>query len=393
MPAGRAPNVDPQRPAGLKADLDRRMNAAQAAMRAHEVRLLVAVCAGAPSQAGWVRYFTGAPLWGQRAFLILRSDDSERVLVTRSPDDTEWLRLTAIDTRVESTLIQKVAPVDRLITLIRGITGGTGRIGFLHVDTLVLAELMSLRRELPEIAIIDMTADLERLRRIKSPYEIEAIRHTGRILAEGFELFAERARPGRLAAEVAGEVDGFVRAKGCTLGEARYAFGGSPFPTRVAPDRRFRVDDVVLLHLAYVGPQGYWYELASVFSFRTLSAQAEQQVRTSTLALQAAAQAARSGSTYRALAAAVDRVFTDHGLRAVDTHIPHCHGIGTDEEETPFPTADDWPILERMVLALHPALPPAKGQGFPVAETFLVEQEKAAPLSPVASLYRQLAPS
>src|SRR5437870_9549177 len=97
----------------LKRDLERRVRVAQGVMRERGLAALVAVCAGAPHHNGWIRYFTAAEMWGGRVYLILGPHILERRIIMRSTYDAEWVRQQAVDTVVESTLIEQISPVDR----------------------------------------------------------------------------------------------------------------------------------------------------------------------------------------------------------------------------------------------------------------------------------------
>jgi Xaa-Pro aminopeptidase len=359
-------------------------------MSAQGVNLLVGVCAGAPHHNGWIRYFTGAEMWGGRVFLVLRADTLARHIIMRSTYDAEWVRQQALDTTVESTLIEQVAPVERTIAAIREFAGGRGRVGMLRMHTLTPAEYTALREALPDVEMVDVTEQMNQVRQLKSPFEIEAIRETGRILSRGMDLFASLARPGRLASEVAGEVDGYLKGQGCFWGRVKYSLDQRPYTLPAAPDRRFARDDVVLFQFVHCGPSGYWYELARVHSFVDLPSDTARRLQTMELAISEAARMAVPGGTYGALSGAVDRIFTDHGFVVIGKHTFDCHTIGTDETEGQLPPAPDWQFRDGMVLGMHPATLLEGGYGFLLCENFLVQPGGAVPLSPMSSFYRRL---
>jgi Xaa-Pro aminopeptidase len=374
----------------LKTDLDRRVKAAQGLMKAKDLKLLIAACYGAPHHNGWIRYFTSAEMWGGRVFVLVRPDATTRHVVMRSTYDAEWVRQQALDTTVDSTLIEQVSPMERTIELVAEATGGRGRVGMLRMHTLTPTEYAAFTKAFPDLELVDVTDELNQIRQVKSAFEIEAVRETGRILASGMDLFARIARPGRLALEVAGEVDGYLKGQGCFWGRVKYSLDQRPYTIFAAPDRRLQRDDVILFQFVHSGPLGYWYELARVHSFTDLPVDTKRRLETMELAIQEAAKVAVPGGTYARFSATVDQVFRDRGFTVVGKHTFDCHAIGTDETEGPSPPPPDWQFKEHMVLGVHPATLLEGGHGFLLCENFLVQKGGAVALSPQPSFYHRL---
>ncbi|MGH2404476.1 MAG: M24 family metallopeptidase [bacterium] len=374
----------------LKADLDRRITAAHALMKAKDLKLLIAVCFGAPHHNGWIRYFTSAEVWGGRLFLLIRPETSTRHVVMRSTYDAEWVRQQALDTTVDSTLIEQISPMERTIELVAAATGGRGRVGMLRKHALTPSEYHGFQKAFPDLDVQDVTDEFNQIRQIKSAFEIEAIRDTGRILATGMDLFARIARPGRLALEIAGEVDGYLKGQGCFWGRVKYSLDQRPYTVFAPPDRRLAHDDVILFQFVHSGPLGYWYELARVHSFMDLPADTKRRLETMDAAIREAAKVAVPRGTYREFSETADRVFRDSGFKVIGKHTFDCHAIGTDETEGPSPPPADWQFKENMVLGVHPATLLEGGYGFLLCENFLVRSGGAIALSPMPSFYQRL---
>jgi Xaa-Pro aminopeptidase len=377
-------------PAGLKQDLDQRVAAVQAVMRDAGTDLLIAACAGAPGQAGWVRYLTGAPLWGPRTFVVVAANEARRTLVTRAPDDTNWYRLTAIDTDIESTLTKKITPLDGLLAMIRARLGSDGRLGVVSPEIYSPLETAGIRALVPESRIVDLTRQLWNLRQKKTAFEIRAMRRTGTLLAAALDRFESIARPGGSALEAAGALDAYFRSHGSPGGYVRYAFNQDPVPAPAVGSRQFGVDDVVLVHLAYAGPLGYWGELSSVFSFRPLAPEVRQRVEISAKALRSVARAIRPGRTRRDAGNAADRAYRTFGVAANGRHGPDLHTIGTDEDEDWSNPDRDGVLEQGMPVAVHPAPVLADGRGFFLARTYVVGATGARALSPSRPPHRQI---
>ncbi len=371
----------------LSADLDRRVLAAQALMRAHDLKLVVAVCTGAPQFNGFLRYFTGAEMWGGREFLVLRPDTLERYVVIRSTYDAEWLRATAINTRVDSTLLEFLPPVRRFIQVAAELTGGRGRLGVLNLQHLTAPESVAIRDALPHAELVDLTAEMNGVRQIKSPFEIEAVRHTGHILAEAMTRFETLARPGKHAAEIAGNIDGFLKGRGCFWGRVTYARNLQPETMLPSPEWIFGPDDVFVLRLTHAGPHGYWYDLSRVFSFRDLPPKAARRLEVTDAAVREATRFLVPGETSRQVSDAIDRALASEGLTATGRSPGDCQSLGTDQGDS---TGAELEFRDGMVVGLHPAARLKDGLGFALCETFLVQPQGGTALSSMPSFFKRI---
>lgn len=375
----------------LRDDITRRVAAAQGLMREHDLTAIVAVSTGAPSQTGWIRYFTGADLWASQAFVVIEREHPEPIIVLWSNYLAEWIKTMATTTRIESTLERQVPPSQRLIEILHDLTGGRGRVGTLNLDrTMFVEDYRALTAALPALELTDLTDRMNRIRQIKSPFEIEAFRDMGRLMAQAFGVFEQHARPGRATLEVASLVEGFLRGRGCFWGRAKYALDERPYTLPAARDRVFRADDVVLFQFVYQSPLGYWYEIGRLYSFRPLPRATATRYEAMTHALRESARLAVPGRTYGELSALSDRIFQEHGLSVVGKHTEDLHSIGTDISDGPSWYTDDWQLQENMVVALHPASLVEGDLAFFLCENYVVRPDGAVPLSPVTSFYSQL---
>jgi methionyl aminopeptidase len=243
---------------------------------------------------------------------------------------------------------------------------------------------------LPGVERVDVTMAMDRLRQIKSPFEIEAMRETGRLLGDGLDMFAERARPGVNASALAGEIEGYLRGRGCYWGTSKYSLDLKPYLFPTTLDRRFTLDDIPVFEFVYSGPLGYWYILSSLYSFVPLPREVERRLRATEDAITETARIAVPGATCGDIAAASDRVFAAHGLRVVDRHTVDCHPIGTDINDGPGDLAPDWELRENITIAIHPASLAEGDVGFFLCDIFVVRPGGAEPLSGRGSFYQLL---
>jgi Xaa-Pro aminopeptidase len=377
--------------ASLAQDVERRVRVLQSLMKARDLTAVLALATGAPSQTGWLRYYTAAELWEHHAFVVIERDHSEPLVVVESDDLAEGIRRMATTTRVESTFARRVLPIHRVIDVIADLTGGRGRVGVLGLDAqLPLWRYQAFRSALPAIELVDITDEGNRRRMIKSPVEIAAMREMGHLLNEGLDLFATRARPGLSLSEVAGEIEGFLRGRGCFWGTSKYSLDERPYLFPASPESRFAAADVILYEFVYSGPLGYWHILSSLYSFRPLPADTAHRLRATLDAIRETARIAVPGATCGAIAGASDRAFKEHGFTIVGRHTVDCHPIGLDINDGPRDIPPDWQLEENMTLAVHPASLLAGDLGFFLCDIFLVQHGGAVPLSPRTSFYELL---
>lgn len=375
----------------LRDDVQRRIRAVQRNMRERDVKVILAVSSGAPSQTGWIRYFTAADLWAGQAFVLIERDHPEPIVVLWSNYLAEWIRTMTTTTRVESTLERRIPPMRRVIEIMSDLTGGTGRVGTLNVDrSLFYGDYRTFREAFPALELQDMTDEINLIRQIKSPFEIEAMRDMGRLLMEGFQIFEAQARPNRATLEIAGEVEGFLRGRGCTWGRAKYSLDERPYTLPAARGRTFRRDDTILFQYVYQSALGYWYEVARLYSFEPLPKATARRYRAMEQAMHEIAKLAVPGTTYGDISTASDRIFREHDLNVIGKHTEDVHSIGTDISDGPPWYTDDWQLKENMVVALHPASLVEPDLAFFICENYVITPKGAVPLSPLPSFYMQL---
>jgi Xaa-Pro aminopeptidase len=375
----------------LRADIDRRLAAARAIMRQHDVRLLAAALAGVPGRTGWLRYFAGAHSPASRAFLVIEPGDNDPLVVVGSDEAAAWVKASATTPRIESTAAAGISPVERLIQIIGDHTQGRGRLGTLSVNDFTFdSEHRALTEAFPDLTFVDLTEAVNQVRQIKSPFEIAAMEDMGRILTEALDLFAELARPGRSMMEVAAEIEGFLRGRGCLTGRIKYSLGERPYTIPPVPGQRLSPKDIFVFQFVYMSALGYWYELSRLYSFRPLPAATARRLRAMEDAMAEGMALSVPGSTYSTISAASDRVFADHGFAVIGKHTEDCHTIGTDIQDGLTITPDGWELRDGVVLAMHPASLLQGDLGFFLIDHVVVQSGGGARMAPANPLYQLL---
>jgi Xaa-Pro aminopeptidase len=375
----------------LAADIERRLAALRRLMREHDVRLVVAAVAGTPGRTGWLRYFAGADVPTPRAFVIIEPAAADAWVIVGSEHDAAWVAATATTRRIESAHALGVAPIRRVIDVIGDHTGGRGRVGGLSLhDVLFSAEHDALAAAFPDLELVDLTDAANGVRQVKSPFEVAAMEDMGRVLTEALDVFAGRARPGRSMVEVAGEVEGFLRGRGCLGGRIKYSLGERPYTIPPLPGQRFTPRDIFVFQFVYLSPLGYWYELSRLYSFRSLPPRTARRLRAMEQAMAETARLAAPGNTYGMIRAAADRVFADHGFDVIGKHTEDCHTIGTDIRDGSNITPNGWELRDGMVLALHPASLLDGDLGFFLIDHVAVRPGGGVRLAPSNAFYQRV---
>jgi Xaa-Pro aminopeptidase len=178
---------------------------------------------------------------------------------------------------------------------------------------------------------------LARLRSVKTPIEIERIRHASKLALKGFKEASEVIAAGRREDEVVADIeaafsriahDGFERGRGyffCMSGPNSAKAGGAYARTR---RRVLEKGDLVMIHANTFG-DGYWTDITRTFVVEVERPTQRQQHMEGAIAeaRSAALRLVSPGIQARAVDAAARGVLVQHGFGAEFSH-PTGHGVG-----------------------------------------------------------------
>jgi Xaa-Pro aminopeptidase len=281
-----------------------------------------------PAQASWIK---DRRFWGYGATGSIM-------------DQREWLKLLV------GTLAEKGLAHGRI-----GLEQDNGqRLG------MTLADFEQLRAALPDVDVCSSSPVVQPVMAIKSDLEIAKIRRSCQITCEAFKKAMGALRVGMREDEAAGMVRAEMFRGGAT-GQGFLALFGGPrgiWADAIASDYRFRRGDMIMFdggccvdgyfadvsRMAWVGEPSAqdraWYELA-------------RQANASALA------AIRPGATMRAVHAAGQRPFREHGAGdlLVFGNGQLGHGFGLTLHELPdIAATSDETLKPGMVIAVEPAI-------------------------------------
>ncbi len=205
---------------------------------------------------------------------------------------------------------------------------------------------------------VSATADVEELRRVKTPEEIEWLRQAAELADRGYQFFVETAAVGMREYELVAEVEGFLKSQGAEDNFMLIASGGTEVVGMKPPtERKLQKGDSVITELTPC-VNGYYAQICRTV---VLGEPSKDQIESFAIfyeAQQAAQDLIRPGVKASDAAKAQNDVFRKYGYGdytgAKYTRVRgHCLGLYPDE--TPHILEDvDYVFKENMVVIAHP---------------------------------------
>ena len=230
-------------------------------------------------------------------------------------------------------------------------------IGLITPGALPYALVSALKEQLAEASFIDITADIDPIKAIKSDEEIVLIRRTAELQDAVFAEVLKEIRPGLRDIDVTS----IAQRKGQMLGSEQGIFLGgsspvgirSPFVPRYMQGRTLQKGDHLSLLIEINGPGGFYTEIARTVVLGKASSELKDAF--------AAVKAAQDYSlSLMKPGIAVKEIFAKHNDYMTGNGMPaearlYAHGQGYDMVERPLIRWDDDMTLQQgMCLAVHP---------------------------------------
>jgi Xaa-Pro aminopeptidase len=214
-----------------------------------------------------------------------------------------------------------------------------------------------IERELAPAALVDMTEDIDRLKAIKSPEEIAAIRKAAHMQDEIFARLLAKVKPGMRDSDITA----LAQYEGRLLGSEQGLFLGTSAPLgiragfadRALQGRTLKRGEHFTILIENNGPGGFYTELARTMVFGKATAELRDGFAAMKAAQDYTLSLIRPGAACRDIAAAHDDYMRAHGFPP-ELRL-YCHGQGYDLVERPLVRADETMTLAAgMNLAVHP---------------------------------------
>lgn len=233
-----------------------------------------------------------------------------------------------------------------------GATGAIAGMEFLE------ARLVDSIRQAAGAEPVSATADVEELRRVKTPDEIACLQKAAELADRGYEYFSEVIEAGMAEYELVAEVEAFLKSSGAEDNFMLIASGGTEVTGMKPPtERRFQKGDAVTTELT---PQvnGYWAQICRTLVIGEPNPEQRRAFSIFSEAQQAAQDLLRPGINISDVARVQNDVFRKHGYGEYTgpqyTRV-RGHGLGLHLDENPYILEDvSYVVKEGMVLIAHP---------------------------------------
>ena len=346
------------------AELERRWEAARAAMRAHGIDALV-MQNSSDWLGGYVKWFTDIPATngyprtvvfpasGAMTVVEMGPFDNDRDLDGRDPLHRGVGRLRTTPSFVSVNTTHRYDA-----DLILEALGGARRVGWVGLGALPHALVAHVESRLAgRTGFVDATDAIDLLKALKSPAEVELIRRAAALQDQVFARVLAFIRPGLRDIDVTA----FAQHEALVLGSEQGIFLGASAPVGVrsaflprwAQGRTLGAGDHLSLLIEVNGPGGFYTEIARTI----VLGRASDALKSAFAAVKAAQDHTLArlvpGASPRAIHAAHDDFMRARGLPP-ETRL-YAHGQGYDMVERPLVRHDEtMPIAEGMCLAVHP---------------------------------------
>ncbi|WP_340538838.1 M24 family metallopeptidase [Nocardioides sp. GXZ039] len=367
---------------------DRRWAALDKTMAEHDLDALVFAANDYRGHKGSLRYVADYNLCHKYGnAVLLRGREPSLVLsgslVSARKPASGWVSDYRFPQTTAAGLVEALKESDRLEKV--------GIIGMGQV--LKVNEYLALTEAFPGCAFVDFTKEFEKVRAVKSPYELAGAEESAYILDQCFHRLLEIARVGITEREIAAEMHRVGHLHGgedpiflSMHTDAQNEHSQSTFDS--PRDRVLGTHDVHTFSFEMIGPRGYWTELARMVTFAVPDDVTTRMARSVADGIGDGAGAMVPGATpgdiQRTVLAGVER----HGA---STSYWSGHSLGLDVIEDPMIGLDvvedpeqsgDNVIEEGMVVTLHPMVQDdgGRGSGY-MSDTFIVESSGSRKLS------------
>jgi Xaa-Pro aminopeptidase len=235
--------------------------------------------------------------------------------------------------------------------------GRIARLGVAGAALVPHAVRQKLQALLLGVDFVDASSLMDEVRLVKSDWEIEQLRHAGRICDEAWAAFVAGCKPGAREFEIVADVEAALRRCGAEDNFMLFASGGANVRGMTPPsERRLRVGDMVRTELT---PQwnGYWTQICRTAVVGPPDAKQRESFELFNEAVEAGLDAIRPGVTAHEVAAAENDVFRKRGYGEYCTSEytrvrGHCLGLHFDE--VPILEGVHTVLEENAVLIVHP---------------------------------------
>lgn len=326
-----------------------------------------------------LRYLVGsrAQTFERLTALVLPADGDPTIVVPRL--ELAALKESAVP-ELGLTVRDWVDGDDPYALVGEALGGGTRAVAV--TDSMPALHLLPLAEVLGTVPVL-ATDVLRRLRMIKDPAEIDALRKAGAAIDRVHARVPDFLVPGRTEADVAADIAEAIVAEG----HSEVAFiivGSGPHgadPHHECSDRELRAGDIVVVDIGGPYEPGYNSDSTRTYSIGEPDADVARRYAVLQRAQRAAVDAVRPGVTAEQVDAAARDVLAAEGLADAFVHRTG-HGIGLSVHEEPYIVAGNTLTLEEgMAFSVEPGIYFPGEWGARIEDIVIVTAEGAEPVN------------
>lgn len=254
---------------------------------------------------------------------------------------------------------------------------GDKRVGLVRIGTMLAGFYKYLVENLEGVELVDFTNQIDEIKAVKSPEEIEFIRHTAKTQDYVASAISSFLRPNKYEYEIRSEIIRLLTDLGSE--EQLIMIGSAPAGQKAGhkahffQNRKIEKGDHVMIMLEPNGPGGYWTELARTWVLGEPHKELLEVWEDSRKAQHYTAQLCKPGANAAEIYKKYNEYLAEKGY-APETRI-HAHGQGYDLMERPGIRAEDPMVIkENMNLAIHPTLAKNGAYAF-CCDNFLITKD------------------
>jgi Xaa-Pro aminopeptidase len=323
---------------------------------------------------GHQRWLTGyIPVGGPAAAILQRDGHVELISerIGKPSSDFYTTNLFPIDI-VHGFSIRLL--VERVVRL------APKRVGIAEMETLSFALAAGLQDILPDLEIVDISNEFQKLRLHKSAHEVTLIRKSCAIADTVWERIPEIFRIGRRQAEIVADVDHLVRSSGAEGGfhlVLPIPFLGRSIQSLANPDRIERN----ARYLMEISPrfQGYYSQLTIPVTSHANDDIAMRAYDDLVAAKRAAQPMMRPGADLSQIAVFIKTFLADRQHSMTGLSLGHFCGMALEEPR--HDPSIPFILQEGMTLIFHPAIGDLEIRSLMRADTYLIAADGAERLN------------
>jgi Xaa-Pro aminopeptidase len=326
-----------------------------------------------------LRYLIGsrAETFERLTALVLRADGAPTVVVPR-------LELASLKESAAAELGLAVRDWvdgdDPYRVVAEALGGGPARIAV--TDSMPALHLLPLADVLGELPVL-ATDVLRRLRMVKDPAEIDALRKAGAAIDRVHEKVPGFLVAGRTEADVAADIAAAIVGEGHS--DVTFIIVGSgphgADPHHECSDRELRAGDIVVVDIGGPYEPGYHSDSTRTYSIGEPDPEVARRYAVLQRAQQAAVDAVRPGVTAEQVDAAARDVLAAEGLAEAFVHRTG-HGIGLSVHEEPYIVAGNrLPLEAGMAFSVEPGIYFPGEWGARIEDIVIVTEDGAEPVN------------